>query len=42
MSDSEVEVTRAPLLGEHTQKVLREVLNYSDDDVAALIESGAV
>lgn len=42
MSDSEVEVTRAPLLGEHTQEVLREVLNYSDDDVAALIESGAV
>lgn len=42
MSDSEVEVARAPLLGEHTQEVLREVLNYSDDDVAALIESGAV
>ena len=42
MSDSEVEVTRAPLLGEHTQEVLREVLNYSDKEVAALIESGAV
>ncbi|MDD9822504.1 MAG: formyl-CoA transferase [Gammaproteobacteria bacterium] len=42
MSDSEVEVARAPLLGEHTQEVLREVLNYSDKEVAALIESGAV
>jgi len=42
LSDSEVEVSRSPLLGEHTQEVLRDVLNYSDEEVAALVESGAV
>jgi len=42
LSDSEVEVARSPLLGEHTHEVLREDLGYSDEEVAALIESGAV
>ncbi|MDA0999182.1 MAG: CoA transferase [bacterium] len=31
----------APLLGEHTGEVLREVLNYPNAQVAALFESGA-
>jgi formyl-CoA transferase len=35
MSDSPTEVTRSPLLGEHTDEVLRE-LGYPDADVAAL------
>ncbi|CAN5386249.1 formyl-CoA transferase [soil metagenome] len=35
MSDSETEVTRSPLLGEHTEEVLRQ-LGYSADDVAML------
>ena len=35
MSDSATEVTRSPLLGEHTDEVLAE-LGYSKDDVAAL------
>ncbi|MGD9783414.1 MAG: formyl-CoA transferase [Hyphomicrobiaceae bacterium] len=41
MSDSPVEVTRSPLLGEHTDEILREVLGYSADDVQALKEAGA-
>ncbi len=35
MSDSPTEVKRSPLLGEHTDEVLRE-LGYADADVAAL------
>ena len=35
MSDSATEVTRSPLLGEHTDEVLRQ-LRYSDADIAAM------
>jgi formyl-CoA transferase len=35
MSDSPTEVTRSPLLGEHTDEVLQQ-LGYSPEDVAAL------
>jgi crotonobetainyl-CoA:carnitine CoA-transferase CaiB-like acyl-CoA transferase len=31
-----------PLLGEHTDEVLREVLGCSDEEIAALKASGAV
>src|SRR5246127_2989110 len=41
MSDSPTEVTRSPLLGEHTDEVLAE-LGYSKDDVAALRADKAV
>jgi formyl-CoA transferase len=41
MSDSPSEVTRSPLLGEHTEEVLRAVLGYSDEEVAAIMASGA-
>ena len=42
MSDSPAEVTRSPLLGEHTDEILKDVLGYSEDDIFAIKESGAV
>jgi formyl-CoA transferase len=41
LSDSPTEVTRAPLLGEHTDEVLRE-LGYSASDLELLRHEGAV
>ena len=41
LSDSPTEVTRSPLLGEHTDEVLAQ-LGFSVEDVAALRASGAV
>ena len=42
LSGSDVKVTRSPLLGEHTDEILRDVLGYSGAEVAAIKESGAV
>lgn len=42
MSDSPVEVTRSPLLGEHTTEILEELLGYSGEDLERIIGSGAV
>ena len=42
LSDTNVEVTRSPLLGEHTDEVLSEVLEYSADEIAEIRSSGAV
>jgi len=41
MSDSPSEVTRSPLLGEHTEEVLVE-LGYTKDQIATLRAEGAV
>jgi formyl-CoA transferase len=41
MSDSATDVTRSPLLGEHTDQVLAE-LGYSAEQVAELRTSGAI
>ncbi len=41
-SESEVEVERSPLLGEHTDEVLSQVLEYTDEEIAEIRESGAV
>jgi formyl-CoA transferase len=41
MSDSPVEVTRSPLLGEHTEEILGQVLGYSPEEIAAIKASGA-
>jgi formyl-CoA transferase len=41
MSDSITEVQRSPLLGEHTEEILK-VLGYTDDDVTEIKTSGAI
>ena len=35
-------IIRSPLLGEHTEEVLRDVLGYSGDEIARIAASGAV
>jgi len=42
LSDSDVEVERSPLLGEHTVEILKDVLGYSGDSLQEVIDSGAV
>jgi formyl-CoA transferase len=42
LSDSPADVRRSPLLGEHTDEILRDVLDYSDKDVAEIKASGAI
>jgi formyl-CoA transferase len=42
LSDSPAEVERSPLLGEHTLEILSQVLNYSEDEIDAIRQSGAV
>jgi formyl-CoA transferase len=42
MSDSPTDVTRAPLLGEHTDEVLKKELGYSDAEIAEIKASGAI
>jgi len=42
MSDSITEVERSPLLGEHTEEILRKELGYSDQEVAEIKTSGAI
>src|ERR671924_684635 len=42
LSDSPSEVLRSPLLGEHTDEVLRDILKFSDHQVADIHASGAL
>lgn len=42
LSESPTDVTRAPLLGEHTEEVLRDVLNIDTPEISALRKSGAI
>ncbi len=42
LSDSVVDVTRSPLLGEHTEEILTEVLGYAGEDLERIVASGAV
>ena len=42
LSDSPSEVERSPLLGEHTDAILREVLGFGDEEIASARSAGAV
>jgi formyl-CoA transferase len=42
LSDSPAEVRRSPLLGEHTEEILRGVLGYSEADLRRIKGSGAI
>ena len=42
LSDNDVVVERSPLLGEHTDEILADVLGYSEEEIAAFREAGAV
>ncbi|HYC15890.1 MAG TPA: formyl-CoA transferase [Pseudolabrys sp.] len=42
LSDSISEVTRSPLLGEHTDEILKDVLKFSDKDISEIKNSGAL
>ena len=41
LSDSPVKIERSPLLGEHTDEVLTEVLGYESTEIDSLKEAGA-
>jgi len=42
LSDNDVVVERSPLLGEHSEDILSNVLGYSAEEIASLKEAGAV
>ena len=42
LSDSPAEVVRSPLLGEHTDEILRNVLGFNDNQVDQIRQSGAI
>jgi formyl-CoA transferase len=42
LSDSPCEVQRSPLLGEHTDEILSQVLGYSEKEIAEIRTSGAI
>ncbi|MEE8195754.1 MAG: formyl-CoA transferase [Acidiferrobacterales bacterium] len=42
LSDSPSEVARSPLLGEHTEEILRDVVGYDDNEIAVARDEGAI
>jgi formyl-CoA transferase len=42
LSDSPTEVRRSPLLGEHTEEILRDVLSFDDQRIGEIKASGAI
>jgi formyl-CoA transferase len=41
LSDSPARIERSPMLGEHTEEILKEVLGWSDAEIAAKKQAGA-
>jgi formyl-CoA transferase len=41
LSDSPAEISRSPLLGEHTAEILREVLGFGQMEIDAFQDAGA-
>jgi len=42
LSANDVVVERSPLLGEHSEEILGDVLGYSEDEITSLREAGAI
>ena len=42
LSDSPTDVARSPLLGEHTEEILRDVLGFEPGRISEIQQSGAV
>ena len=42
LSDSPTDVARSPLLGEHTEEILRDVLGYDQGSIGEIQQSGAL
>ncbi len=42
LSDSPAEIVSSPLLGEHTEEILTEMLGYTAADVQRMRDAGAV
>ena len=42
LSDSPADVRRSPLLGEHTEEILRDVLGMKGDEVESARQQGAI
>jgi formyl-CoA transferase len=42
LSDSPSDVQRAPLLGEHTEEILKSVLGLGDEDIESARKQGAI
>ena len=42
LSDSPADVRRSPLLGEHTEEILRTVLGLNDEEIQAARQQGAI
>jgi formyl-CoA transferase len=42
LSDSPSDVERSPLMGEHTEEILKDVVGLSDQEIKAAREEGAI